>query len=128
MAKEVRIRRESVYWHFDKSGKRNLDKPGNGDGHDDDMGGGRVTRSSVAEEDEDWTIDMDAANCEVTQIRRLDRYLETNQNDLNRLDSDLEAFTKQKHDLDTQTSRSRKVDDEKKSCCCENRIDMIGGY
>ena len=74
MAKEVRIRRESVYWHFDKSGKRNLDKPGNGDGHDDDMGGGRVTRSSVAEEEEDWTVDMDAANGEVTQTRRLDRY------------------------------------------------------
>ena len=69
MVKEVRVRRKSVFWHFGKTGNN----CGKGD-DDDAMGGGRITRSSVAGEAEDWTIDMDAANCDVTQIRRLDRY------------------------------------------------------
>ena len=34
----------------------------------------RVTRSSTSIDDDDWVIDMDAVNCSVTDIRRLDRY------------------------------------------------------
>ena len=35
---------------------------------------GRVTRSSAVPDDDDWVVDMDAAECNVTDIRRLDRY------------------------------------------------------
>ena len=34
----------------------------------------RVTRSSAAVADDDWVVDTDAATCEVTDVRRLDRY------------------------------------------------------
>ena len=34
---------------------------------------GPVTRSAVDDED-DWVLDMEAANCEVANTRRLDRY------------------------------------------------------
>ena len=34
----------------------------------------RVTRSTTAVEEEDWTVDTDAAACKVTDVRRLDRY------------------------------------------------------
>lgn len=70
MVKDVKGRRDWVFWHFNKSRKRRVK------GDDNDIASGeKVTRSSVAEEEVDWTIDMDAANCEVTQIRRLGRYL-----------------------------------------------------
>ena len=34
----------------------------------------RVTRSSSSGEGEDWVVDMDAAECKITNVRRLDRY------------------------------------------------------
>ena len=34
----------------------------------------RVTRSSAVVADNDWVVDTDAATCEVTDVRRLDRY------------------------------------------------------
>ena len=33
-----------------------------------------MTRSSTVVEDDDWVVDTDAATCEVTDVRRLDRY------------------------------------------------------
>ena len=36
--------------------------------------GARITRSSLPDEPEDWVVDMDAADCNVTDVRRLDRY------------------------------------------------------
>ena len=35
---------------------------------------GPVTRSMANDEEDDWVVDMDAENCDVTQTRRLDRY------------------------------------------------------
>ena len=69
MKKEVTARRLQMLYHFSKVGKHNTKHSKMDDAED----GGRVTRSSVAEE-EDWIIDMAAANCEVTDTRKLSRY------------------------------------------------------
>ena len=34
----------------------------------------RITRSSLPNEPEDWAVDMDAADCKVADVRRLDQY------------------------------------------------------
>jgi len=57
MKKEMDIRRSSMLYHFTRTGKYNKLRD---DELDDDCV--RVTRSSVAGDDE-WMIDLGAANC-----------------------------------------------------------------
>ena len=64
--KDIKSRRESALWHFTKVGKTNTKNSGDEDA-------GRVMRSSIPDTD-DWVVDMDAANCSVSDIRRLSRY------------------------------------------------------
>ena len=71
MDKDCRDRRGDMMYHFSRVGKKKTKH--SGVGLDDGSTDRPITRSAN-DEDEDWTIDMDAANCEVSDIRRLDRY------------------------------------------------------
>ena len=68
MNKEIRGRRSSMLWHFSKAGKYQSK------GDDSIVNEGPITCLSIANDGDDWVIDMDAATCEVSQIWRLDRY------------------------------------------------------
>ena len=64
--------RAKILYHFSKAGKfRAKTDALDNDEDDDDR---PFTRSSVAEDDDDWAVDMEAATCDVTSTRRLDRY------------------------------------------------------
>ena len=58
-----------MLYHFNKAGKTK-----NTTSVEEDEPTGRVTRSSV-EDEEDWVIDLDAADCKVTDTRKLSRYV-----------------------------------------------------
>ena len=66
MKKEMRQIRQSILYHFSRSS--NLQVPGG-----TNASCGPTTRSSV-DDDDDWMVDLDAASCEVTDTRRLNRY------------------------------------------------------
>ena len=69
MKSEINSRRQAMLYHFTKAGKTK------GGEFEVDVEMERpVTRSSVETED-DWVIDLDAANCTVTDTRRLSRYM-----------------------------------------------------
>ena len=65
--RDVRSRRESILYHFSKRGKKGTNNT------TEEVNTGPVTRSSAVDDDE-WIIDMEAANCDVTDTRRLSRY------------------------------------------------------
>mmetsp|Transcript_28898 Transcript_28898/g.61021 ORF Transcript_28898/g.61021 Transcript_28898/m.61021 type:complete len:390 (-) Transcript_28898:858-2027(-) len=69
MKTEVNAIRSSIMYHFSKSGKCQKHSPID----EIEDSSRRVTRSSV-EEDDEWIVDMDAANCNVTDTRHLSRY------------------------------------------------------
>ena len=60
MKKAVSNRQTMIMYHFSKTGKYITKSPVN------DAGWGRIKRSINADVDDDWVIDMDAANCEVS--------------------------------------------------------------
>ena len=63
--------REAIFYRFgDKmSSARSQRRPA----ETEDTAAARVTRSSSSAEGDDWVVDMDAAECKITNIRRLDR-------------------------------------------------------
>ena len=65
----IQLRRNNMLYHFTKAGKTN-----NAQIEEDNDVSGPVTRSSM-EEEYDWVIDLDAANCKVSDTRRLSRYM-----------------------------------------------------
>ena len=65
MRREIKSRREAILWHFSKVGKTKKKCNAEADGP--------VTRSSLVDCD-DWAVDLVAANCRVTDERRLSRY------------------------------------------------------
>ena len=70
MKRFLTSRRQEAFHHFSRMIGGRKRKSGDMSPPDDDV---RVTRSSTPEV-EDWTVDTDAANCSVTDTRRLDRY------------------------------------------------------
>ena len=69
MKKGVQLRRNNMLYHFTKTGKTNI---ANLDYENEVTG--PVTRSNM-EEEYDWVIDLDAADCKVSDTRRLSRYM-----------------------------------------------------
>lgn len=65
--KEVKKRRDDIFWHFDKGRGLSAGQPS-------EFADAIVTRSSVSDDD-DWVVDPDAAACSVSSTRRLDRYV-----------------------------------------------------
>ena len=70
MKRFLTSRRQDAFHHFSRMIGGEKCKSGDMSTPDDDV---RVTRSSPPEV-EDWAVDTDAANCSVTDTRRLDRY------------------------------------------------------
>ena len=66
--KHLRDRRYMMLYNFSKAGKNASKQVTENDDVD-----APVTRSSV-DDNEDWVVDLDAAEGKVTDIRRLDRY------------------------------------------------------
>ena len=65
MRRDIKSRREAILWHFTKVGKTKTKCNTEAEGP--------VTRSSLVDCD-DWAVDLDAADCRVTDERRLSRY------------------------------------------------------
>ena len=62
LLKEVANRRQMIMYHFSKVGKYLKDNIA-------DVTSGPVTRSMANDDKDDWVVDMDAANCNVTAPR-----------------------------------------------------------
>ena len=67
LKREINNRRSMILYHFSKVGK--LSESAESDGRS-----GPTLRSDVSDDADDWVLDMDAATCAVTNVRRLDRY------------------------------------------------------
>ena len=66
VARAIKARREAVLWHFSRVGKTKTKQSL-------DERNGPVTRSSLSDA-VDWSVDLDAVDCAVTEQRRLSRY------------------------------------------------------
>ena len=65
--KELRDHRKSMLYHFSMHGKT-------GTPSTEDTEDARITRSSTVDDDDDWVIDVGAAEGSIRDTRRLDRY------------------------------------------------------
>ena len=70
MKSEINSRRQAMLYHFTKVGEMKGGKL-----NDDVEMAGPVAKSSV-KTDDDWVVDLDAADCNGTDTCRLSRYLE----------------------------------------------------
>ena len=71
--KDVKDLRAKILYHFSKAGKFRAKTDTLEEDEDDEDR--PFTRSSIAkDDDDDWAVDMEAATCDVTSTRRLDRY------------------------------------------------------
>jgi len=69
--KHLRDRRNMMLYHFSRGGKIATKKRAS---EEDDQTAPPVTRSSLADDDNYWVIDLDVAEGKMMDLKRLDRY------------------------------------------------------